>query len=294
MLMSQGRFGSTSALRVMMLIALSALVAGCTIASPTATVTPSAAADTLAGTLIGYGSATTLAPAKLVTAAFTKLHPNVTVTLNVTDTETSVVMIRNADPETDFGFIGRELLPTDGAVVTNLIGATGSAFAVNAANKVRSLSKAQLAAILTGQVTDWSAVGGAGAIKVITRESTSQTRSSLESYVFGNTKPTYAPTAASTSAASTASTEMLDALKSFSGGIGMVTLDAATLANKTIALVAMDGIPATTDSVATGTWPVRRASYLITNADPAKVSPLAKALVDFIKSPAGQKLITGQ
>jgi phosphate transport system substrate-binding protein len=287
--------GSTASRRFAILLALSGLLAGCTsggstTASPTSTVAPT---DTLTGTLVGYGSATTLTAAKLVTAAFTKLHPNVTVTLNITDTETSIVMIRNADPETDFGFIGRELLPTDGAVLTTLIGATGSAFAVNAANKVRALSKAQLAAILTGQITDWSAVGGSGAIRVVTRETTSQTRSSLESYVFGATKPTYAPLAVSTSGATTASTEMLDTLKSFSGAIGMVTLDSATLANKTIGLVGMDGIPPTTDAVASGTWPVRRASYLTTNADPTKVSPLAKALVDFIKSPDGQKLIGG-
>jgi phosphate transport system substrate-binding protein len=287
---------STVSRRLAILLALSGLVAGCTsggstTASPTSSIGPT---DTLAGTVVGYGSATTLTAAKLVTGAFTKLHPNVVVTLNITDTETSIVMIRNADPETDFGFIGRELLPTDGAVVTSLIGATGSAFAVNAANTVRSLTKAQLAAILTGQITDWSAVGGSGPVKVVTRETTSQTRSSLESYVFGATKPTYAPLAVSTSAAATASTEMLDALKSFSGAIGMVTLDSATLANKTIAIVGMDGIPATTDAVAKGTWPVRRASYLTTNADPTKVSPLAKAIVDFIKSPDGQRLIAGQ
>ena len=289
--MLSGTVGLTAWRRAAILFALSALVASC---ASGGTVPPSASADTLAGTITGFGSATTLAPAKLVTGAFTKLHPNVTVNLNVTDTETSIVKVRNADPDTDFGFIGRELLPTDGAVVTNLIGATGSAFAVNSANPVRSLTKVQLAAILTGQITDWSAVGGNGPIKVLIREATSQTRSSLEAYVFGTTKPTYTPLAVSTSSASSASTEMLDALKSFSGAIGMLTLDSSTLGNTAIAPIGMDGIPATLDALAKGTWPVRRASYLITNADPAKVSPLTQALVAYIKSPAGQKLITGR
>ncbi len=292
--MTRPKPGSSGQLRVAILVALSALLAGCASAGqPPGSPSPSAV-DTLAGTLTGYGSATTLNAAKLVTSGFTKLHPNVTVNLNVTDTETSIVKVRNADPETDFGFIGRELLPTDGAVVTTLIGATGSAFAVNASNKVRSLSKIQLADILTGKITDWSSVGGTGTIKVVTRETSSQTRSSLEAYVFGTTKPTYAPLAVSTSSASTASTEMIDALKSFSGAIGMVTIDSATLANSSIALVTMDGVPATLDSVGKGTWPVRRASYLTTNSDPTKVPPLAKALVDFIKSPDGQKVVTGQ
>ncbi|HVR89241.1 MAG TPA: hypothetical protein VHG53_06815 [Candidatus Limnocylindria bacterium] len=52
----------------------------------------------------------------------------------MTDTETSIVTIRNVDPDTDFGFIGQELLPTEGAIPTTPMGATGSAFAANGAN----------------------------------------------------------------------------------------------------------------------------------------------------------------
>jgi phosphate transport system substrate-binding protein len=269
---------------------LGALLVSCS--SPPGT--SSGAPEPPAGTYIGVGSATTLDQAKLVTAAFSTLHPGVAFQLNVTDTETSIVKVRLADKDADFGFIGRELLPTDGAVATTPIGATGSAFAVNAANPIRSLTKAQLAAILTGQITDWSGVGGtAGPIIVMIRETTSQTRSSLEGYVFGGTKPTYSSGVVTTSAANTASIEMLTALKAFSGAIGMVTLDSATLANPSISLVGMDGIPATRDSLAKGTWPARRSIYLTTNVDPAAVKPAVKALIDFIRSPAGQKVISG-
>jgi len=267
---------------------LTALLAGCATA-PAASPT----GDPLAGTYTGFGSATTLDQAMIVTTAFTKLHPTVTFKLNVTDTETSIVKVRNDDADVDFGFIGRELAPSEGALQTTLIGATGSAFAVNAANPVRALRKGQLADLLTAKVTDWSAVGGSGAVKVIVREPTSQTRSSLENYIFGTARPSY-PTAVTTSAASSASTEMLDALTSFSGALGMVTIDSVTLTNKNIAVIAMDGVMPTQQNALNGSWPVRRALYLTTNADPTKVKPAIRAFIEFLKSPEGQKAIGGQ
>ena len=273
--------------RIRYAIVLSVLLTACsTTAAPP---TP----DPLAGTYTGFGSATTLDQAQVVTAAFAKLHPGVTFHLNVTDTESSIVKVRISDPDADFGFIARELLPSDGAVQTTLIGATGSAFAVNTANPVHALTKANLAALLTGQFTDWSAVGGSGPVKLIIREPTSQTRSSLEVYVFGANKPVYPSGSVITEPAS-ASSQMIDALTAFKGALGMVTIDSATLSNKNIVLVMMDGIAPTPQNAATGVWPVRRAQYLVSNVDQTKVKPAIRALIDYLKSPAGQKVIAGQ
>lgn len=271
------------------LCAVAALVMAC-VPGPAAAPTP----DPLAGTYTGYGATTALDNMKLFADAFSKLHPGVVFDLKVIDTDTSVVKVRN-DPDTQFGFIGRELRPGEGLVATTPMGSTGSAFAVNAANPVRSLTRAQLRSILTGGTRDWSAVGGPAApIKVVIREASSQTRSSLESYVFGQDKPVYLSTAVVTAAANTASTEMLDALKAFSGSIGMVTLDSATLANKSIALVGLDGVMPTQANLATGAWPVQRPLYLTTNADPAAVKPAIKALVDFLRSPQALQLLSAR
>ena len=251
--------------------------------------------DPLAGTYVGYGSATALDNTKLLTDAFTKLHPGVAFILKVTDTETSIVKVHSGDADTQFGFVGRELLPGEGAVTTTPMGATGSAFAVNAANPVRSLTGAQLRAILTGGTTSWSSVGGPAApIKVVIREVSSQTRSSLESYVFGKDKPAYPATTVVTATANTASTEMLDALKEFSGAIGMVTIDSMTLANRSIALVGLDGVMPTQANLASGAWPVRRPLYLTTNPDPAKVPPAIKAFIEFVRSPQALQLLSSR
>src|SRR5258708_18531647 len=75
-----------------------------------------ATADPLAGTYSGFGSATAVDQMKAVTAAFTKVHPTVQFKLTVLDTEPSIVKVRNADQDADFGFFGRYVLPTDADV----------------------------------------------------------------------------------------------------------------------------------------------------------------------------------
>ena len=252
------------------------------------------APDPLAGTYTGAGSSTTLENARLMTEAFSKKHPGVRFQLNVTDTETTIVKVNAADADADFGFIAREPKPTEDKVTLTPLGSTGSAFAVNSANTVRALTKVQLKAILSGEIVDWSAVGGKGAIRVLIREPSSQTRSGLEQYVFGSEKPTYAPTAYSTSDTGAASGEMLDTLKSFTGAIGMVTLDSKAITNKSIQLVTMDGIPPTLESLATGKWPVRRPAYLATHIDPTKLKPAIKALIQFATNPDGLRALEGR
>lgn len=250
--------------------------------------------DPLAGIYKGLGSATTLDNATLITAAFSKRHPGVKFQLDVTDTETTVVRVRTGDADVDFGFIGRPLRPSEGSIPLTPLGSTGSAFAVNSANTVHSVTKAQLRDLLTGKVKDWAAVGGTGQVKVLLREPTSNTRTGLEKYVFGSEKPAYLPEDFVTSATNAASGEMTDALKSFSGGLGMVTLDSKALSNTSIRLLEMDGVPATLEALASGAWPVRRAAYICTNADPAKVKPAIRALIEFSQSPEGRQALAGR
>jgi phosphate transport system substrate-binding protein len=250
-------------------------------------------ADPLAGKYTAWGSSTTLDNATLITQAFAKLHPGVVFNLNVTDTETSIVKVNHGDTDADFGFVGRELLPSEGKVTLTPIGSTGSTFAVNVSNMVRSLTKEQMRGLLSGQITDWSAVGGTGAVRVIIREPTSTTRKGLEQYVFGTEKPVYAATASTTSSTNAASSEMLDSLKSFSGSIGMVNIDSKALSNKSISLLQLDGVMPTLSSLTKGTWPVRRPVFLSSNTDPTKVKPAIKALLEFAKSPEGQQALSG-
>ena len=245
--------------------------------------------DALAGEYTASGANGANPAMTALIKRFSELHPGVIIKLNDIDTETSIVNVNTGD--VDFGYIGRELRSTDTKVTLTPIGFTGSSFAVNAANPVTNLAKDQAAKIYTAAIKDWSEVGSnAGPVKAFVREAASSTRSTIESYVFGSAGAKYPSDVQEIFE----STDTIKAIVAFKGAIGMVTLNSKNLKDTTIRLVGMDGIQPTLANLGTGAWKMSKASYMATNADAAKVKPAIKALVEFIKSPEGQKIIAGE
>jgi phosphate transport system substrate-binding protein len=243
--------------------------------------------DALAGDYVGSGAnSANLAMATLI-KQFALLHPGVNFRLNDADTESSIVNVTLG--VADFGYIGRELRATEsGALIP--IGVTGTGIAVNAVNPITNLSKEQIAKIYTGAITDWSAVGSnAGVITPFVRESGSATRMAMEAYVFTST-PKYGVNVQEVFE----SADMTKALGAFQGAIGAVTMNKKNLKDATFKLVALDGTQPTLANLQNGVWKLTRRSYMTTNADPAKVKPAVKALVDFIQSAEGQKILSGE
>ena len=159
-----------------------------------------------------------------------------------------------------------------------------------ATNPVKSLTKDQVAKIFTGQIADWKDVGGTpGKIRLLIREAGSSTRSAFEAYFFDGKKPTYAPNAVEV----TKIDETVNAINSFKESIGMVTMNASTFGNATIAFATIDGVAASRENLNSGKYQVRRPLYFVYNADPTKLKPAIKALIDFVKGPDGQKILAG-
>lgn len=269
---------------------LAALVVAGACGASGALQSPTKTKDPLAGDYTAAGAnGANPAMTKLV-KRFSELHPGVNIKLTDIDTETSVVNVSTGD--VDFGYIGRALRPTEqGKVNLSPIGFTGSGVAVNAANPIKGLSKEQIAKIYTGAVKDWSELGSpAGPIKAFLREPASSTRTSVESYIFGATPPKYPAEVVEIFE----SIDTIKAIGAFKGGFGTVTLSGKNLKDTTIKLIAMDGVEPTLANLNTGAWKIAKPSYMTTAADPAKVKPAIKALVEFVKSPEGQKIITGE
>jgi len=274
-------------LRKSLYLALAAvLVASCGGASPIARPTE----DPLAGSFVLKGGGGALDAVRALTSGFSASHPTV-LWQGFDDVGSDAGVSLTVSGNVDLGFISRDLKAAEkGTVETIPVGASGTGVGVNTANTVKALTKDQVAKIFSGQITDWKDVGGtAGKIRVLLREPESSTRSAFESYFFGSTKPVYSKDAIEVFQID----ETLKALSSFKDSIGMMTMNAKAFSAADVRMLTIDSIAATRETLANGTYPIRRPLYFVAHTDPAKLKPTIKAFLDFVKGPEGQKILAG-
>jgi len=262
------------------------LVASCGGANPIAKPTD----DPLAGTYVLKGGGGALDAVKALTSGFSATHPTV-LWQGFDDVGSDAGVSLTVSGNVDLGYISRDLRAAEkGTVETLAIGASGTGVGVNGTNSIKALTKDQVAKIFTGQITDWKDVGGTpGKIRVLLREPESSTRSAFESYFFGSTKPVYSKDAIEVFQID----ETLKALGSFKDSIGMMTMNAKAFSTADVRLLTIDNIMATRDTLANGTYPIRRPLYFVSQMDAAKLKPTIKAFLDFVKGPEGQKILAG-
>jgi phosphate transport system substrate-binding protein len=156
----------------------------------------------------------------------------------------------------------------------------GIAVIVNSANPIKGLTKKQVEQIFTGDVTDWSAIGGSpGQISVYTRNTSSGTYSDFKELAMK--KRDYA----SSGQKMAGNEQIASEVAKNAHGVGYVGL-AYTKAGG-IKVMAIDGTLPSVKSVQAKTYPYARPTFYYTNGDPGGV---AKEFVDFTLSPVGQKI----
>ncbi len=266
-----------SALLAMTLVTCGGLTVGSPQASP---LTP--------GTYRGAGTGAGLESLTALATRFQAKHAGVTFKLEDVGADTSIALVANGDA--DFGFLSRDLKPDEKTRLTSIpYAGTGTGLAVNPLNAIGALTTEQVRKIYTGEITDWSQVGGqAGDIRPLVRERGSSTRASFEAYFFAG-KATYGKNVIEV----VESVATYQAVRDFKGAIAMITIQKTTAEDKTLRLLAVDGVAATTRNVNSGAYPVRRPIILTLHPDPARLKPAVSAFFDFIKSPEGQEILAG-
>src|SRR6267142_3379739 len=158
----------------------------------------------------------------------------------------------------------------------------GIAVIVNTANSIKGLTKKQVEQIFTGEVTDWSAVGGSGGkISVYTRNTSSGTYSDFKELAMK--KRDYAPSAQKMAG----NEQIASEVGKNPNGAGYVGL-AYTKAGG-VKVMPIDGVTPSVQTVLGKNYPYARPTFYYTNGEP---SGLAKEFVDFTLGPAGQKIVT--
>jgi phosphate transport system substrate-binding protein len=157
----------------------------------------------------------------------------------------------------------------------------GIAVIVNTANSIKGLTKKQVEQIFTGEITDWSAVGGSGGkISVYTRNTSSGTYAEFKELAMK--KRDYAPDSQKLAG----NEQIAQEVGKNPNGVGYVGL-AYTKASG-IRVVPIDGASPSKVSVLAKSYPYARPTFFYTNGEPTGV---VKEFIDFTVGPEGQKIV---
>lgn len=150
---------------------------------------------------------------------------------------------------------------------------------VNSANPVKNLTKKQVEQIFTGDIKDWSAVGGkSGPISIYTRNTSSGTYKDFQHMAMNKRDYT-------TNSQKMAGNEQIAAeVGNNPTGIGYVGL-AYKNANG-LKVLAINNVEPTNDNVRNKSYPYSRATYYYTNGESARI---VKKFIDFTVGEEGQK-----
>lgn len=181
-----------------------------------------------------------------------------------------------------FGCASRDLKDEEKKDITELVFAyDGIAMITNPANTATNLSSADLTKIYTGEVTNWSQVGGKDApIVVVSREDGSGTRTAVEELLKfqDKLKPDATIKEGNGNVQSTVAGN--------ENAIGYVSL---TFVDNTVKKVTVDNVEATVDNVVNKTYPISRPFLALYKE--STITPQAKAFLDFIMTDEGQNIV---
>ena len=247
-----------------------------------ATTDTTASAD-LSGKITLAGSTSMEKLANAMAEAFMEKYPNVTVAPEFTGSGAGLESL--AKGTVDIGDASRALSDDEkaGGAVENIVAIDGIAVITDSENAVSDITSEQLAQIYTGEITNWSDLGGADEqIVVIGREAGSGTRDAFEELNDVKDACKYAQELDSTGA-------VLAKVAATPGAIGYVSLD---VVDDTVKALQLNSVDATEDNILAGTYVLQRPFVMANMGEISDQNDLVKAFFDFIHSEEGQQVIT--
>ena len=279
------------ALIAMLVVAM----AGCSQSQPAATTAAPAetAAQTtaapqteapaaLSGTVATDGSTSMEKVIGALGEAFMEANSGVNFTYNPTGSGSGITAV--SEGRCDIGLSSRAL--KDSEVASGLVGTVlaydGIAVIVNPANTVEDLDIETIAKIYTGEITNWSEVGGADAeIVLVGREAGSGTRSGFEELTETVDKCKYRQELTSTG-------DVIPAVAQNPDAIGYASLASVKDSVKALKVA---GVTPTEETVKDGTYLIQRPFVLVTKEGVA-LSPVAQAFFDYATKGQANDIIT--
>ena len=213
---------------------------------------------------------------------FMKDNDGITFTYNPTGSGSGITAV--SEGRCDIGLSSRAL--KDDEAASGLTGTTvaldGIAIIVNPENPVSDLTIEQIAAVYTGEITNWKDLGGSDAeIVLIGREAGSGTRDGFESITGTKDSCQYRQELTSTG-------DVIATVASNPNAIGYASLAAL---KDTVKALSVDGVAPGEAAVKDGSYKVQRPFVLVTKTG-AQLSDAAQKFFDYATSADAASLIS--
>ena len=238
-------------------------------------------APTLTGTVSTDGSTSMEKVIGGLGEMFMEMNDGVTFTYNPTGSGTGIKAV--AEGRCDIGLSSRFLKDEEKAqgLVESVLAYDGIAVIVNRENVVADLTIQQIAAIFTGDVTNWSELGGNDAeIVLIGREAGSGTRGGFEEIVDVEDKCLYRQELTSTG-------DVITAVSQNPGAIGYASLASV---KDTVKAISVDGVDPSEETVKNETYAIQRPFVLVT-IEGTELNAAAQAFFDYAMSTEANEVI---
>ena len=221
----------------------------------------------LTGTVATGGSTSMQSLMSMMQEAFMAENPDVNVTYDPTGSGAGITGA--SDGTLDIGLSSRVLHDDETDVEAITVCLDGIAIVTNTANPVENLTLEQLAGIFTGEITNWSEVGGNDAeIVVIGREAGSGTRDGFEEIVGVADQCQYDQELTATGAVTAA-------VAANENAIGYASLSAV---DDSVNDPTVEGVACTEETVQDGSYVLQRPFNFVVKKD-AELSDAAQAFI---------------
>lgn len=183
----------------------------------------------------------------------------------------------------DIGLSSRDLKDEEKAagLTGTVLAFDGIAMIVHPENPVSDLTLEQIAAIYTGEITNWNEVGGSdGEIVLIGREAGSGTRDGFESITGTEDACKYRQELTSTG----------DVITTVAGNPNAIGYASLASVKNSVKAISVGGVAPSEATIKDGSYAVQRPFVLVTKTD-AELSETAKKFFDYITSADANEII---
>ena len=234
----------------------------------------------LSGSIQVVGSTSVQPLSEELATAFMTKYPDVTV--NVAGGGSGAGIKAAQEGSADIGASSRELKSEEkGTVTETVIAYDGIAVIVHSSNSVSEITMDDIKKVFTGEITNWSELGGSDApITIYTREEGSGTRGAFTEIALGediNITPN--------AIIQNSNGALRTAVAGDPNGIGYLSFG---YLNEEVKDLKVDGVEPLAENVKNGSYKISRPFLYLTKEEP---TGLVKAYMDFVLGPEGQEIV---